>query len=187
MVCVGVDEIRDLHAVAYAHAGLLDAGLVLGDASVALVLERLESAEAREAAILAEVADYAAVFCAQSVHHVTRVTPEAIGRSMQQALAVAGVDAGEIDLVVPLANGDRCLGVAERSALASVFGRPIATLAPKHTFGETFGSAGVLGTLVAAEALGRGTGGWQPTKGLVNACEVGGAVWSTVVEKWNNA
>ena len=187
VVCGGVDDIRDLHACAYAHAGLLDAGLVLGDASAAIVLERLESAEARGATILAEVADYAAVFCPSSVHHVTRVTPDAIGRSMRKALATARVDAADVNLVVSLANGDRCLGLAERTALASVFGRPVAALTPKHTFGETFGSAGVVGVVVGAEALRRGGPGAGRTTCLVNACEVGGAVWSAVITKWSEA
>lgn len=187
VICVGVDEIRDLHACAYAHAGLLDAGLGLGDTTVALVLERLESATDRGADILAEVTEYAAVFCPQSVHHVTKVTPTAIGRSMRHALDAACIEPADVDLVVSLANGDRCLGVAERSALASVFGTPIRTLAPKHTFGETFGSAGVLGTLVAAAALARGAAEFRPATCLVNACEVGGAVWSTVVERWDES
>lgn len=186
IVCVGVEELRDLHVYAYAQAGLLDGGLVLGEASAAIVLESASSARRRHVPVRAEVADYSAGFCPESVLELTAATPEALAETMGSALAAARLAPAEVGLVVALANGDPGLDQAERAALAAVLGRPVPALEPKLTFGETFAAAGLLGVLLAADALSDGPEGTRAAAVLVNACEVGGTVWSAALRRWES-
>jgi len=182
VVCVGVDEVSDLHVYAYGDAGLLDGGMVLGEATAAVVLESERSARARDAVVIAEVAEYGTAFCPESVQHLTRVTAEAIGQAMTQALDRAGLAAAAVDAVVTLASGDADMRAQEETALAGLFGKPVRKVPVKTTLGESFGSAGVLGVVVAAEAL--RTAAPPATTCVVNACEVGGAVSSAVLRRW---
>ena len=176
VLCVGSDEVRDLHAWAYLRSALLDDGLVLGEGAGAVVMERESSAQTRGARPMARVLGYAAGFCPEAVHHLSSLTTEALQACMLGALADAQRPAAMVSAVVGLANGDDYLAQAERAALA--FLPPSSTLLrPKLVLGETFGAAECLGVLAAAPVL--------RTEGalvLVNTHQVGGAVWTLVLE-----
>ena len=86
IICIGVDEVRDLHLWAYRRVGLLTDGLWLGEGAAALVLELREHAEARGATILSVLVGYATNFCGASVHRITDVTDEAIEACVRAAL-----------------------------------------------------------------------------------------------------
>lgn len=183
VVCVGVDEVRDLHLWAYRQAGLLDGGLWLGEGAAALVLESREHAEARHASILCAIAGYSMSFSGESVFRITGVTADSIARCMTAALRRSGRDPSAVESVVSLANGDRALIGEERDAVQRVIGREPMWLRPKLVFGETFGSSEAIASLVATAMLrGREPNGYTARTCLVNACRVGGGVSSLVLE-----
>lgn len=184
IVCAGVDEVRDLALWAYRHAGMLEAGLRLGEGAAALVVERPAAATARGARIIARVVGHSMSFCADSVHRITDVTEESLACSMEEALRRSGRAAAHVAWVVGADNGHEALREAERSAVRRVIGRDVQWLRPKCVLGESFGASEGLGVIVGASAL-------QVTETrpgavplcLVNACQVGGSVSSLVLEK----
>ena len=131
------------------------AGLNLGEAAAQFILEPLEQAQRRGAAILAEVLGYGASLDA---HHPTAPHPEGDGarRAMQQALAMGRLDASEVDLVsahgtaTPANDGAECKAI--RAALGAAAAR-VSVTSSKSQFGHTLGAAGAVGAMMAALAL----------------------------------
>lgn len=131
------------------------AGLNLGEAAVQILLEPLERAQARGAAILAEVRGYGASLDA---HHPTAPHPEGDGarRAMGQALAMGGLAPDLIDLVsahgtaTPANDGAECRAI--RGALGAAADR-VSVTSSKSQFGHTLGAAGAVGAMVAVLAL----------------------------------
>ncbi len=184
VLCVGVDEVRDLHLWAYRRAGLFEGGLWLGEGAAALVLERRADAEARNAPILSAVAGYAMGFCGASVHRITDVTEDSIAGCMDAALHRAGRNPSRVDCVVSLANGDASLIEAERRAVEHMFKRELTWLRPKSVLGETFGASEAFAAVVASSALQMGEGSRGPVRTcIVNACQIGGGISSVVLER----
>ena len=131
------------------------AGLNLGEGAVQVLLEPLESALARGAEILAEVAGWGASLDA---HHATAPHPEGEGaaRAMAAALADAGMDPDEVDLVsahgtaTPANDGAECRAI--RRALGPAADR-VSVTSTKSQFGHTLGAAGAFGAAAALLAL----------------------------------
>ena len=131
------------------------AGLNLGEAAVQFVLEPLEQAQARGAAIFAEVRGYGASLDA---HHPTAPHPEGDGarRAMLQALRMGRLDASDVDLVsahgtaTPANDGAECKAI--RAALGAAADR-VSVTSSKSQFGHTLGAAGAVGAMMAALAL----------------------------------
>lgn len=129
-------------------------GVVPGEGAAALLLEREDLARARGAQILAR---FAGIGLAQDgLHDALDPNGEALSRAARQALAIAGVDAGEVDGVFLVGMGQRALQLAEARALEAVFG---ARVPPRAS------AAGLVGLcpsallpvhcLLAAESLAR--------------------------------
>jgi len=151
-------------------------GGVLGEAGAVLMLEEGSSAASRGAEVYAKVSGFGA---AQSPgcpigtgvwdgedSGVDRGLADAIEASLRDA----GVDAGEIDAVVPLGLGVRSLDEREGGALRAVFGDrvsqlPLVTLTP-NVGNCSAGQGGVMAA-VAAMALQR-----QALPARVNAGQV---------------
>jgi 3-oxoacyl-[acyl-carrier-protein] synthase II len=131
------------------------AGLNLGEGAVQLILEPLDRALARGAAIHAEVAGYGATMDA---HHPTAPHPEGEGafRAMAMALRAGRVAAEEIDLVsahgtaTPANDGGECLAI--RRALGDA-ADAVSVTSTKSQFGHTLGAAGAFGAAAAVLAL----------------------------------
>lgn len=131
------------------------AGLNLGEAGVALLLEPLDRAKARGATIYAEVLGYGA---SMDAHHPTAPHPEGDGarRAMAMALRMARLDPSEVDLVsahgtaTPANDGAECKAI--RAALGSASDR-VSVTSSKSQFGHTLGAAGAVGAAVAVLAL----------------------------------
>jgi 3-oxoacyl-[acyl-carrier-protein] synthase II len=149
-------------------------GCVPGEGGGLLVLEAMETAAARGATALAELAGFGASqsFCADTLG----VEPEADGQgivdAIEAALADAGMDAGGIDAIIPFGTGVAMLDAAERAAITKVFGTraaavPVITLCPG--IGNCGAGAGAIAASVAVRALRE-----QRLPARINCADAGG-------------
>jgi 3-oxoacyl-[acyl-carrier-protein] synthase II len=133
-------------------------GCVPGEGGGLLVLEALETAQARGAVPLAEVLGFGASqsFCSDTLG----VSPEADGQGIVDAIEVALADTGigpdGIDAVIPFGTGVPALDSAERAAIHAVFGEraghiPLVTLCP--AIGNCGAGAGAIAAAVAVRCL----------------------------------
>lgn len=182
VLCVGVDEVRDLHGWAYQRTGLLADGLVLGEGAAALLLERSSYLQQRGGPALAQVVDYTAGFCPSSVNRLSLVSLNSLELSMTGLLEATGQPAESVGLVVGLANGDDKLRKTEQAAIRLCLSPAAEILWPKHTLGETFGASEIIGALVGTLALGAQTEREGPGRCVVvNTAQVGGMVGSVLL------
>ena len=130
-------------------------GFVIGEGAGVLVLEALESAEARGAAPLAELIGYGATADAS---HITLPAPGGIGavRAARRALEKAGVAPDEVGHVNAHATstpeGDR----TELEAMRTIFGDhagDVAITANKSMIGHTLGAAGAVEAIATILAI----------------------------------
>ncbi len=129
-----------------------------GEGAGLLILEAAETAAARGATPLAELAGFGASqsFCADTLG----VEPEASGQGMvdaiEAALADARMTAEQIDAIIPLGTGVPALDAAERAAIQAVFGAraariPLVTLSP--ALGNCGAGSGAIAAAVAARCI----------------------------------
>lgn len=128
-------------------------GLVLGEGAAALVLEEWESAKARGATILAELAGYGA-----TCDHTHLVKPEAAGqvRALKQALQTAGLAPEDVGYINAHGTATREGDPTEIEALRQVFGahaEKLAVSATKSAHGHLMGAAGAIEALITVLAL----------------------------------
>jgi len=128
-------------------------GLVLGEGAGAMVLEDWDHAVNRGARIYAELAGYG-----MSCDHSHLVHPDARGeiRAIEQSLAMANLDASDIDYVNAHATSTKDGDIAEINALKAVFGDHAATLpisSTKSMLGHMLGATGVVEAIVTVMAL----------------------------------
>jgi 3-oxoacyl-(acyl-carrier-protein) synthase len=130
-------------------------GCVPGEGGGILILEAMETAQARGAKALAELAGFGASqsFCPDTLG----VEPEADGQGIRDAIESALDDAGmkpdEIDAIIPFGTGVPMLDAAERAAMTAVFGERIARI-PLVTLAPAIGNAGAgNGAIAAAVAV----------------------------------
>ena len=122
------------------------------------MLETLESAQARGATILAELAGAAVN---SDAYHITAPEPsgESAARVMQKAIADAGLAPDEIEYICAHGTGTPLNDVSETRAIKRVFGDyayrvPISS--PKSMIGHLLGAAGAMSALTCILALTRG-------------------------------
>ncbi len=129
-------------------------GLLTAEGAGVLVLEPLETAQARGARIYAEVLGYG-LNC--DAHHPTAPDQENVGRCMRLALDDAGVKPSEVDLVSAHGTGTPTNDITETRAVREVFGDdPPRTVALKSMLGHSMGAASALGAAASALALHHG-------------------------------
>jgi 3-oxoacyl-[acyl-carrier-protein] synthase II len=130
-------------------------GFVMGEGAGVMVLEALETAEARGANILGEVLGYAAT---GDGHHVTAPDPEARGatRAITLAMADAGITSADIDYVNAHGTATILNDRAETVALKRALG-PAASHIPvsstKSVVGHLLAASGVVEAIATLEAL----------------------------------
>ena len=133
----GIDSIYDLFFRVHDRFGVLNParqpdesvapfaasrnGFVLGEGGFGVWLERADAARARGAAQLAEVAGTAASSAAVPLN-AWPDRAEPLVRTMRLALADAGMDARDVDVVYASANASPGLDLVEAQALSEVFG-----------------------------------------------------------------
>jgi 3-oxoacyl-[acyl-carrier-protein] synthase II len=120
-------------------------GMMLGEGSAMLVIERLDDALARGATPLAEVRGLG---LSSDAHHPTAPRPDGRGmrRAMHAALAEAGVTAADVDWVNVHGTGTRASDAAEGRALREIFdGLPMPLLSgSKGALGHALGAAAAI-------------------------------------------
>lgn len=113
------------------------AGFVLGEGGFGMWLERADMARARGATPLAEVLGVAASSAAVALN-AWPDRAEPLVRTMRLALAEAGLDAGDVDVVYAAANASPGLDAIEAQALSAIFGASrTAVTAIKGAIGES--------------------------------------------------
>ena len=133
-------------------------GFVMGEGGGALILEALESAEARGATPLAELVGYGATADAS---HITLPAPGGIGavRAARRALDKAGIDPSEVEHVNAHATSTPEGDKSELQAIRTIFGDHapnVSISANKSMIGHTLGAAGAIEGIATILAMREG-------------------------------
>jgi 3-oxoacyl-[acyl-carrier-protein] synthase II len=133
-------------------------GFVMAEGAAALILEERESAIARGAKVLAEVAGYASN---ADAHHITSPSPEGQGAARCMRMCLEDGDIGLDDVNYINAHGTSTPpgDVAETQAIKHVFGELAARIpvsSTKSMTGHTLGAAGAIESVFTVLAVERG-------------------------------
>jgi len=133
-------------------------GFVMGEGSGLLLLESLESAEARGAEIVAEVVGYGA---SDDAHHMTAPldSGEGMAKAMRNAIEDAGISPDVVDHINAHGTSTQLNDYAETKAIKAVFGErayKIPITANKSQVGHLLGAAGGLESVFSVTALKEG-------------------------------
>ncbi|MCX2732043.1 beta-ketoacyl-[acyl-carrier-protein] synthase family protein [Saccharopolyspora sp. NFXS83] len=128
-------------------------GILTGEGAGILLMESLESAQARGARIYAEVLGYG-LNC--DAHHPVAPDQGSIARCVELAHRNAGVTPEEVDFISAHGTGTRANDVTEAGAIRQVFGTPPPTVSIKSMIGHTMGAASALASAACALALTEG-------------------------------
>ncbi|MES2948759.1 MAG: beta-ketoacyl-[acyl-carrier-protein] synthase family protein [Pseudomonadota bacterium] len=128
-------------------------GLVLAEGAAVLLLESLESAQARGARIYAELAGYA-VRC--DAYHLTKPDIDGQVRTLRVALRDAGLTPAQIGYCNAHGTATRLGDVVEAAALQVIWGEHLAQLrvgSTKSMHGHMLGAAGAMEAAITALSL----------------------------------
>lgn len=137
-------------------------GIVCSEGAGILVLESEESARDRGATILAELAGFST---SSDPSNPASPSPEAIARSMELAIADAGLTPGDIGYVNAHATGTVLGDAAESRAIADLMGDRPAVSSLKGHLGHTMAASGALETIATVSMIKNGL--VIPTRNLV--------------------
>ena len=130
-------------------------GFVLGDGAGVMLIESLESAQARGANIYAEVVGFG---MSGDAYHMTSPPEDGRGAalSMRNALVSAGMNADEVDYINAHGTSTQAGDVAETRAIKSVFGAhsyDLAVSSTKSMIGHLLGAAGAVEAIFSTLAI----------------------------------
>ena len=128
-------------------------GIVCGEGSGILLLESLDSALARGAAILAEVTGFATN---SDPNSIANPDADAIAACMRLALSDAGIAPSQVDYLNAHATATEQGDVAECEALARVFGAETPVSSLKGHLGHAMAASGTLELAACVEMMRRG-------------------------------
>jgi 3-oxoacyl-[acyl-carrier-protein] synthase II len=136
-------------------------GMVPGEGAAVMILEPLEAALARGAAIYAEVLGYGS---SCDSHHMTAAHPQADGaiRAMSAAISQSGITTGDIDYISAHGTGTPTNDRVESLAVRTLFGEraPLVPMSSiKSMLGHTMGAASAIEAVACTLALHTG---WIP-------------------------
>ncbi len=128
-------------------------GMVIGEGAGMVVLERLEDATRRGAAIYAEIAGYGLSADAGDI-----VMPDQDGatRAMRQALVTASLDPDDVTYINAHGTGTQLNDAVETRAIKSVFGAHAAKLmvsSTKSMHGHALGAAGAIEAVATLKGM----------------------------------
>lgn len=129
-------------------------GFVIGEGGAIVILESLETAQARGANIIAELVGYGAT---ADAYHITSPDPEGEGAAMSMKLAMleAGIEPASVDYInahgtsTPL--NDKYETIAIKKAMGDA-ARTVAISSTKSMTGHLLGAAGAVETIASALA-----------------------------------
>jgi len=131
-------------------------GLVIGEAGGAILLESLESAQARDCTIRGEICGFGE---SSDALHIT--SPESAGqiRAMQRALDDANLGVSDVDLINAHGTATIISDKTEASSIRTVFGSradvtPV--VSTKSHMGHLLGASGVIETIVSLRSMATG-------------------------------
>lgn len=130
-------------------------GLVVGEGAGALVLESLEYAQARGAAILAEVVGYGQT---TDAHHITAPAEDGEGaaRAMRRALADAGLQPADVDYISAHGTSTPLNDSSETAAIKAALGEyayDVAVSSTKSMTGHIMGATGAIESVFCTLAI----------------------------------
>lgn len=130
-------------------------GFVLSEGAAVMVLESLESAQARGAKIICEFSGYGT---SDDAHHISAPAEDGAGAalSMHAALASAGLGAVDIGYINAHGTSTQLNDKGETAAIKTVFGEHaynIPVSSTKSMTGHLLGAAGSLEALICAKVL----------------------------------
>ena len=151
LVFVGFDSLQASTAERCRPFDRERTGLVLGEGAAILLLENLDSAQARGAKIMAEIIGYG---ISTDNHHLTQPNPSGIGprQAMEAALRSARIAAGEIDYVNAHGTATAFNDASEGKAIAELFD-DVAVSSTKGMMGHSLGAAGAIEAVISLLAL----------------------------------
>jgi nodulation protein E len=126
-------------------------GLILGEGAAVLVLEPLERAQARGAAVLGEIAGFG---MSSDAHHITQPSALGAARAIRAALTDAELAPEAIGYVNAHGTGTLANDATETDAIKSVFGAHAGKLLVSSTKSMHGHALGAAGALEAAATLG---------------------------------
>ncbi|HAS83849.1 MAG TPA: beta-ketoacyl-[acyl-carrier-protein] synthase II [Verrucomicrobia bacterium] len=129
------------------------AGCVVGEGAAALVLETLESAQARGATIRAELCGYGE---SSDARHITAPDAEGQARAIRDALASAGIAADALGMISAHGTATVINDLTECQSAKMALGTAVSTIpiaAQKSYFGHLLGGSGAIETLATVLSL----------------------------------
>ena len=164
MLASGSDELTDIEADLYKHAGYVgngkDDGVVLGEGSVTLILESSKSAAERGSKKYAQIAGYAAARHSTPYDKVSG-TGEALVRAIEEAISDAGITASDISVVYGFANGLKCIDGILDEAVSAVWKNGIEVRNVRAGSGEARAASAALSLSQAARDMETNTGDYS--------------------------
>ncbi|MBP9111983.1 MAG: hypothetical protein KBF88_04200 [Polyangiaceae bacterium] len=163
----------------------------IGEGAALLLVETLESAEERQAKVLAYLTGYGTTFFAPHDERLLFASADAMESAIRMALEAANIGAEEIDGVVTGESGLPEFDEAERAGIARVIAKDVPLLRPKAWFGDTLGASGAFATLYALACFDASTALWKressseriPKRLLVTTLGYYGNASAVVVER----
>jgi 3-oxoacyl-(acyl-carrier-protein) synthase len=128
-------------------------GLVLGEGAAFFVLETLDHAERRGAAVVAEVVGYGAN---ADAGHITHPDVDGVRDCMRLALEDAGIEPAEVGYINAHGTGTPINDQVEADAIASLFGSHaprVMVSSTKAVHGHAMGASGALEALATVLAI----------------------------------
>jgi nodulation protein E len=131
-------------------------GLILGEGGAMLLLEPLDAAKARGAAIYGEIAGFG---MSADAHHITQPSLEGPVRAMRAALQDAGLAPDQIGYINAHGTGTASNDATETRAIRELFGlhaNHLVVSSTKSMHGHALGAAGALEAVCTVLALREG-------------------------------